>query len=138
LDIDSAARNIGIRTNFNRNSQRALSKISKYVDQIALLAQGLGQFKIAVVLDFDTRSILDLNATDRAVLNLGQRPSSDGTVGNGWDNPNVRFAQYEAAIKNLASSMCNAIHWNVMGIDIKDAPQVCTILSALSRASSSS
>ncbi|RHY95636.1 hypothetical protein DYB37_000456 [Aphanomyces astaci] len=123
LDIDSAARNIPIKTNFNTNSQRALASVKTYVDLITRLTEGLGQFKIAVVLDFNTRSkATDLNSTDQSVISLDQRPSSDGSTGNGWENVNVRYAEYEKAIANLATALCNEVHWNVVGLDIKDAP----------------
>ncbi|ETW04198.1 hypothetical protein H310_04542 [Aphanomyces invadans] len=123
LDIDSAARNIPIRTNFNTNSQRALASVKTYVELITRLSEGLGQFKIAVLLDFNTRSkATDLNPVDQSVISVDQRPSSDGLTGNGWENVNVRYAEYEKAIVNLATAMCDQVHWNVVGIDIKDAP----------------
>ncbi|KAG9404660.1 hypothetical protein AC1031_004863 [Aphanomyces cochlioides] len=124
LDVWTLANNTKIKTNFNTNSQRALASVKTYIDLITRLTEGFGQFKISVVLDFDTRSMWsDLNSTDHSVLNFDQRPSSEGTTGNGWYDSYVSEAEYTAAVKNLAGALCDAKHWNVMGIDIKDAPQ---------------
>ncbi|OQR84805.1 5A endo-1,4-betaglucanase [Achlya hypogyna] len=122
LEVYTTAKNEKIANNFNTQSQRALARVNKYIDLIGLLAQGLGQFKIAVVLDFDTRSIGDINPADRSVVSKGQRNSSLGSLGNGWENDNVRLADYKAAVANLGTALCNSRHWNVVGLDIKDAP----------------
>ncbi|OQR94680.1 5A endo-1,4-betaglucanase [Achlya hypogyna] len=122
LNIDSTARNIPVSTNFNTNSQRALASLNRYVDVLTALTEGLGQFRISVVFDFNVRSKADLNQTDHSVRDWSERNSSSNDIGNGWNNINVQYAQYEAAVKNLATAMCNAKHWNVVGIDVKDVP----------------
>ncbi|KAF0685176.1 Aste57867_22878 [Aphanomyces stellatus] len=126
VDVFTASVNNPVQPNFNTNSQRALAMVKNYTDQIRLIAEGLGQFNIAVVLDFNTRSGLDdLNATDHSVIALENRKSSDGDdglTGNGWFSNHVSQVEYNNAVKNLASVLCDSKHWNVMGIDIKDAP----------------
>ncbi|KAF0702797.1 Aste57867_7747 [Aphanomyces stellatus] len=126
IDIFTASVNNKIEANFNTNSQRALANVKNYTDQIRLLAEGLGQFNIGVVLDFNTRTREDdCNATDQSVIAIGNRISSEegGTTGNGWFSAYITQKEYDAAVTNLAKALCDAKHWNVMGIDIKDAPQ---------------
>ncbi|KDO22759.1 hypothetical protein SPRG_12186 [Saprolegnia parasitica CBS 223.65] len=122
IDVDATARNIMVKTNFNTNSQRALASLNRYIQVLTALTEGLGQFQIAVVFDFNTRSVADLNQTDRSVMDWSLRNSSDDLQGNGWENINVKLAQYELAVQGLATAMCNAKHWNVVGIDVKDVP----------------
>ncbi|OQR90486.1 5A endo-1,4-betaglucanase [Thraustotheca clavata] len=122
IDVDWTSRNPAVKTNFNTNSERALSGLGKYIDVLKALVEGLGQFKISVVFAFNTRSVADLNQTDHSVIDWSSRNSSSGDIGNGWENINVQFAQYKAAVQGLATAMCDAKHWNVVGVDVKDVP----------------
>lgn len=103
LSIDSVLRNVEIDPNIiNTNSNRALGKASRYNTLIGLLVQGLGQFNIGVVLDFDV-----LSATESTDTGL-------------WYGTSIQLADIKTAISNLAEALCDSTHFNVIGIDLKD------------------
>lgn len=96
-------RNIDIDKNLiNTNSQRALSSVTRYIDLLGLIVQGLGKFNIGVVLDFHVLSYLT---------------SETGL----WYGTSIHIADIETAITNLADALCDSKHFNVIGIDLKDS-----------------
>lgn len=102
ISVDSALRNTDITISLiNTNSQRALEDVTNYLKMISLIVQGLGQFKIGVVLDFHV---------------LSPTTVDDGL----WYGTSIQLADTQTAIDNLAKQLCNGKHFNVMGIDLKD------------------
>ncbi|KAJ0393708.1 hypothetical protein P43SY_007550 [Pythium insidiosum] len=101
LSIDAAMRNTEIDLNLiNTNSNRAL-KTTRYNKLLGLLAQGLGQFGIGIVLDFFTLSAI---SKDDSAL---------------WYGTSIQLDDIKTAITNLATELCNSKHFNVIGIDLK-------------------
>jgi endoglucanase len=103
LSIDSVLRNTDINTNLiNTNSNRALASASRYNTLLSLIVQGLGQFNIGVVLDFDVLS------TDE---------EDDGL----WYGTSIQLDDIKSAITNLTDAMCDSKHFNIIGLDLKDS-----------------
>lgn len=104
LSIDAVLRNVEIETNMiNTNSNRALASASRYNTLLGLIVQGLGQFNIGVVLDFD---VLSTTETDDTGL---------------WYGTSIQLADIKSAISNLTEAMCDSTHFNIIGIDLKDS-----------------
>lgn len=103
LSIDSVARNTDIDIDLvNTNSNRAFADVTNYLKMLSLVVQGLGQFKIGVVLDFHVLSAVTAD------------------TGGLWYGTSVQMADIKTAIDSLAKLLCNSKHFNVMGIDLKD------------------
>ena len=85
----------------NSNTNKAL-RPSRYIRLLSTIVQGLGVHSMSVLLDFHTLT-----------------PKDPGSL---WFNNNVRDKEYKAAIDGLAKELCNGLHWNVLGIEIKNAP----------------
>lgn len=103
LSIDSVVRNTDIDYNLiNTNSNRAFADVTNYLKMLSLVVQGLGQFKIGIVLDFHVLSAI---TSDTSGL---------------WYGTTIQMADIKTAIDNLAKLLCNSQHFNVMGIDLKD------------------
>ena len=102
LCVEHLSRNIEPEVDLiNTNSNKAL-RPNRYISLLGSIVQGLGTQGVSVLLDFHTLT-----------------PKEDGTL---WYNENVQEAEYTAAITNLATEMCNSQHWNVIGIELKNAP----------------
>ncbi|CAI5726440.1 unnamed protein product [Peronospora destructor] len=103
LSIDSVMRNTEIDSNLiNTNSNRALATASRYNTLLGLVVQGLGQFNIGVVLDFE---VLSSTEDDSSGL---------------WYGSTIKLPDIKTAITNLAEAMCDSTHFNIIGIDLKD------------------
>lgn len=102
LSVDSVARNIIPDASLvNEFSSKAL-RLERYHDAISTVVQGLGVHDLSVLLDFHTLT-----------------PDEPGEL---WYNNVIREKEYLAAIDALAELACNSLHWNILGIEIKNAP----------------
>ncbi|TYZ65693.1 hypothetical protein PybrP1_009343 [[Pythium] brassicae (nom. inval.)] len=105
LTIDSVMRNVEVDIDkINTNSNRAFDGVTNYLRLLSLVVQGLGQFKIGVVLDFH---VLSAQATDADTSGL-------------WYGSSIQLADIQKAVDELAKTLCNGKHFNVMGLDLKD------------------
>lgn len=87
----------------NTNSNRVFESVTNYLKMLSLVVQGLGQFKIGIVLDFHKLSAF----------------SAEESTGL-WYGTAIQIGDIKTAIDKLAEEMCNSKHFNVMGIDLKD------------------
>jgi hypothetical protein len=105
--IDSAMRNIQPdETLINTNSNRAL-QTTRYIKLLSSIIQGFGQFNIMVVINFQ---------------NLSPKEKDTGL----WYGTSIQLEDIKTAISNLAKDLCNGKHFNLVGIDLKDAPSKAT------------
>lgn len=90
----------------NLSSNKALD-VTSYMTLLSSIIQGLGVHNISVLLDFHTLT--------------------PGDVGDLWTNSNsVGDAEVRKAIRAITSTVCNSRHWNVMGLELKNAPNAAT------------
>lgn len=105
LTVDSVMRNVEVDFDkINTNSNRAFEDVTNYVRMLSLVVQGLGQHRLGVVLDFHVLSAQS-TAADTSGL---------------WYGSSIQMADIEKAIDELAKTLCNSRHYNVMGLDLKD------------------
>lgn len=105
LTVDSVMRNVAIDSDLiNTNSNRALDGVTNYLKMLSLVVQGLGQFKIGVVLDFH-------------LLSAVAKEDASGL----WYGTSIQLNDIKTAIDALTKQLCNGKHFNIIGLDLKDS-----------------
>lgn len=92
-------------TDFVASTSTSLN-VGTYMEMIQVIVQGLGKQQIGVLLDLHK---IDPNYTDTTSEPL-------------WYTDDYPLSKIKTMFKTLAANLCNELHYNIIGVDIKNEP----------------